>query len=148
MSCEVVTQIIINAPVARLWQALCDFRAYPDWNPFLRRIEGEPRNGSRLAVTVHLPGHPSWRLRSRVTRVHSGRELAWLNYLLVPGLLAAEHAFLLVPLDEHRTQLVQRQRFSGLLSTLVWPMVRKNMRRGLMLTNAALKNFIEKPQKG
>jgi hypothetical protein len=146
MGREIVTQIVINAPASRLWQILCDFQAYPGWNPFIREVSGELKEGERLAVKLHLPGKASWRVRPKVTRVREAHELAWHGRLLVPGLLDGEHAFLLIPLDEKRTQLVQRKRFTGMLPAVAWPVIRRNTRRGFLLMNAALKSFIETQQ--
>ncbi|HWC70427.1 MAG TPA: SRPBCC family protein [Actinomycetota bacterium] len=49
---ELRTEIEIDAPPEQVWQVLTDFGAYPDWNPFIRSIEGEPQVGSRLNVRI------------------------------------------------------------------------------------------------
>jgi uncharacterized membrane protein len=35
-------QIHMKAPAQRVWQVLTDFAAYPEWNPFIRRVNGRP----------------------------------------------------------------------------------------------------------
>lgn len=37
------TSIDIAAPPEKVWAALTDYERYPEWNPFMRRIEGDRR---------------------------------------------------------------------------------------------------------
>lgn len=143
MNREIVTQIIINAPAARVWQVLCDFEAYPQWNPSIRRLSGVFQEGERLSVILHLPGRPAMRLRPRVIRLLKEREFAWRGHFLMPALFAGEHEFLIEPLHEQRTQLVQRARFTGGAASLLWPLIKKDTRRGFLMMNAAIKGLIE-----
>jgi len=143
MGRDVVAQIVIHAPAERLWQTICDFPSYPAWNPFLREVRGTLGQDEHLIITHHLPGASPWQEHMRITRIHEEREIAWAGHRFFPGILSGEHALLLVPLDEHRTQVVQRKRYSGLLCALAWPSIRKRTRRGLMMTNVALKSHVE-----
>ncbi len=49
---EIHTEVEINAPAERVWRMLTDFRAYPEWNPFVRRVDGEARVGARIHVDI------------------------------------------------------------------------------------------------
>ena len=44
---ELRREVEIAAPAERVWSVLVDFDAYPDWNPFIRSIQGacEPAAG-------------------------------------------------------------------------------------------------------
>src|SRR5919106_5366704 len=53
---EVRTEIEIGAAPQRVWGVLMDFGSYPEWNPFIRRISGEPAVGSQLEVRNEPPG--------------------------------------------------------------------------------------------
>jgi hypothetical protein len=120
-----------------------DFTAYPAWNPVLRKIEGVAHQGEHLRVHFHLPGTRPVVLRSRVARLHVGRELVWVGYAFSPGLLSGMHSFIVEPLAEGKTQFVQRQALSGLLVPLLWPMLRTRARRACLLMNSALKAAVE-----
>ena len=52
MTRRIATAIDIDAPAAAIWRVLVDFPAYPEWNPFIRRITGEAKVGSKLEVTA------------------------------------------------------------------------------------------------
>lgn len=42
---ELHSEIEITASAERTWLILTDFASYPRWNPFIRRISGEPTTG-------------------------------------------------------------------------------------------------------
>ena len=116
---ELGTEIEIDAPPERVWQVLTDFAAYPEWNPFIRSIEGEPEVGSRLKVRIELPGGRGMTFRPTVQAAESARELRWLGRLLLPGLVDGEHRLALEPLADARSRFIQSERFSGLLVGLI-----------------------------
>ena len=108
-------QIDIDAPAAAVWAELVDTAAYDEWNPFLRRLDGELSVGSRLRVEIAPPGGRAMTFRPTVLAVQHERELRWLGRLLVPGLLDGEHSFRLETLPGRRTRLIQVETFRGLL---------------------------------
>jgi uncharacterized protein YndB with AHSA1/START domain len=63
---ELHSQIDINASAERVWQLLTDFASYPQWNPFIRRISGEPATGERLKVRLEPPESRGITLRPKV----------------------------------------------------------------------------------
>ena len=42
MPLTLTTQITINASPEEIWTELIDFKSYPEWNPFINKIEGIP----------------------------------------------------------------------------------------------------------
>lgn len=119
MSPDIHTETEIAAPADTVWTVLTDFAAYPEWNGYTR-IEGEAREGTRLAVA---PGPEAGRMPTfRPEVLHagpladgSGYELAWLGHLYVRGLFDGEHTFRVEDLGDGRSRLVQSESFSGLL---------------------------------
>jgi hypothetical protein len=95
---ELRTEIEIDAPPERVWQVLTDFGAYPEWNPFIGSIEGEPSVGARLKVRIEPPGARGMTLRPTVRAVELARELRWLSLLFLPGFVDGEHRLALEPL--------------------------------------------------
>jgi hypothetical protein len=135
------TEILTSAE--RVWDVLTDFAAYPDWNPFIRRISGSLEPGARLEVRLEPPGARGATVRPRVLAVQPNRELRWLGRLLVPGLFSGEHLFLIEPVEATRVRFVQRERFGGILV----PFTRKTLaatRTGFEHMNIALKSRAER----
>jgi hypothetical protein len=138
------TEIEINASAERVWQVLTDFAAYPQWNPFIRRVEGEARTGARLRVFVQPAGGKGMSFRPTVLVMDPSRELRWLGRLWVPGLFSGEHSFTIEPLSEYRVRFIQRERFEGALVPLLAKMLDRGTRSGFEAMNRALKLQSEK----
>ena len=121
-----------------MWAVLTDTASYPEWNPFVRRLSGELRAGSRLEAEIAPPGGRAMTFKPTVLAAEPERELRWLGHLLAPGIFDGEHSFRLEALADGRTRFVQSERFHGIL---VRPL-RKTLertRRGFELMNEALK---------
>lgn len=56
MSAAISTTIDIEASPRAVWDVLIDFTAYPDWNPFMDRIEGTAEVGAKLVVHLAAQG--------------------------------------------------------------------------------------------
>jgi hypothetical protein len=140
---EIVSAIEIEATPSRVWSVLTDFPHFPDWNPFVRYIEGEPRAGERLRVTIAPPGGRQMTFRPTVIRADTTRELRWLGRMFVPGLFDGEHYFKLEAMPHGRSRLVHGERFTGVLV----PFLRKQLdgatRAGFVAMNRALKKRLE-----
>jgi hypothetical protein len=140
---ELHSEIEIDAPAERVWRVLTDFASYPQWNPFIRRISGEPTTGERLEVRIEPPGGRGMTFRPTVLNAEDNRELRWLGHLLVPGLFDGEHSFAIQPLNENRVSFVQREAFKGVLVPLFARSLDNNTHRGFEEMNRALKERAE-----
>jgi hypothetical protein len=138
---RIETSIDIAAPAAAIWRVLADFPAYPAWNPFIRRIEGEARVGTRLDVTVQPPGRRPMRFRPTVRVAEPGRELRWLGHLLLPGLFDGEHAFV-IETRGTGCRLRHEETFRGVLVPAFGGML-GDTARGFVALNEALKERVE-----
>lgn len=62
----------IDAPIELVWSVMLDFRAYPQWNPFIRRIDGivgAPEVGQSMILEVHFRGGSKVRSPERISRI-------------------------------------------------------------------------------
>jgi hypothetical protein len=107
--------IDIATPPSTVWGVLTDFAAYPEWNPYIRHIAGEPQVGKQLQVTLQPTGHTATQLRPHVLAATPQQELRWVGHVLVPGLFDAQHVFRITPLDAHHVRFIQEETFEGLL---------------------------------
>jgi hypothetical protein len=139
---ELRREIEIDAPPERVWAVLTDFAAYPEWNPFIRRISGEVREGARLEVLIEPPGARATTFKPTVRAVQANRELRWLGRLVLPGVFDGEHTLQIEPMDGDRSRFVQSERFSGLLVGLVKGTLAKT-EAGFEQMNVALKARVE-----
>jgi hypothetical protein len=140
---ELRRQIEIDAPASVVWGVLTDIRAYSDWNPFMRRLEGDLREGSKLDVRIEPPGARPMSFKPTVLQVEPERELRWLGRFLVPGLLDGEHSLRVEPIGEGRSRFTQAERFRGVLVRLFTSTLDKT-ETGFDQMNHALKERAER----
>jgi hypothetical protein len=140
---RIETNIEINAPAVRIWALLTDFARMSSWNPFIKSISGNLAQGDRLSVYIAPPGKAGMRFKPTVLTVRPERELRWLGHLLIPGVFDGEHYFLLEPIGEGRTRLVQGEKFSGLLVGLLSGTLSAT-EAGFKAMNTALKREAER----
>src|SRR5262249_31565776 len=133
---RIATTIDIAAPAHTVWRILTDFAAYPDWNPFIRRLSGELAVGGRLEVTLQPPGRRPMSFRPVVQLLEPERELRWRGRVLLPGLFDGEHAFVIHPRGGG-CRLHHEETFNGLLVPLFTKML-ADTEQGFLAFNVAL----------
>jgi uncharacterized protein YndB with AHSA1/START domain len=81
---EIRTEIDIKASAEKVWEVLTDFNNFPQWNPFIRQINGDPKVGTKLKIHLHTSSGKSRTYRPTVTKVEPNRELRWSGKSLNP----------------------------------------------------------------
>ena len=137
---EIRTEIDIGASPTRVWQILTDFASYPEWNPFIRKIEGEPVEGAKLHIHITTPAGVNREYSPKVIRVMAEQELRWLGKM--PGLLSGEHIFAIEPAGDN-AHLVHREVFGGLLTSFFGSSLDNDVKKGFEEMNSALKKRAE-----
>jgi hypothetical protein len=134
--------IDIDASPAAVWEVLVDFESYPEWNPFVTTLSGEPVEGERLRARIVPPEGRAMTFKPRVTDVVEGEHFGWLGRLFVPGFFDGHHEFVLEEIDDERTRFVQRESFSGVLVGLL--LDEADVLAGFDAMNEALKRRVER----
>ena len=143
---EIHTEIEIAAPPETVWRELTAFATYSEWNPFIRRIEGQPAAGTRLTVRIEPPGGTAMTFQPTVLVATAPVELRWKGGLVIPGLFDGEHSFRLDALGPNRTKFVHREVFTGLLVPLFGKGLSKT-KLGFEAMNQALKARAENSER-
>ena len=138
-SYQISTEIEINAGPDTVWRILTDFAVYPDWNPFIRAIGGEPTPGAQIGVRIQPSGARSMSFRPTILVADVGSELRWLGRLLLPGVFDGEHRFVIQKQAERRVLFQHSERFSGILLPLLRSGLERDTKRGFEEMNQALK---------
>jgi hypothetical protein len=112
---ELRREIDIDAPPSVVWAVLTNTDSYPDWNPFIRWVSGDLREGAKLEVRIEPPGGRAMTFKPTVLNVEHERELRWLGRLLLPGLFDGEHIFRLEAHGHGGTRFTQAERFTGIV---------------------------------
>lgn len=140
---KIETQIEIKCSPAALWKALTDFKAYPDWNPFITHIEGPLKEGGRLKVTVEPPAGRKMSFSPKIIKVDKEKKFSWQGKFLFKGLFDGAHMFEIVPLDKKSVLFIQAEYFSGFFVHFLWDEMAPKTEKGFQLMNEALKKRLE-----
>lgn len=138
------TEIIIHATPAHIWPILTDFKSYPDWNPFVKAVEGEVKRGNRIKVLLQPPNGKSMTFRPKVLAFEKDQELRWLGNLLFRGIFDGEHVFRLTPNPDGTTTFTHSETFGGILVPLMKKQLDNGITAGFRAMNASLKALAEK----
>ena len=136
---QLQTEIEIAATPGQVWSILTDFPAYPDWNPFIRSINGAPEQGASLEVRIQPSGAKGMTFRPTVLTVIRNQELRWLGRLLVTGIFDGEHCFTIEPIANGKVRFQQSEQFSGILVSMFRASLDRDTKRGFEEMNQALK---------
>jgi len=137
---------IIEAPIDRVWSVLSDFATYPEWSPFLVKIDGEVSVGTMLTLHVTMkPGGRTLKQRERVSMREEGREVRWGTVMGHPFFLKAERYQRLTAISPTETRYETADDFEGALVPLVFALYGANIQAGFDATAIALKARCEKP---
>ena len=138
---EVKTEIIIHANSDSIWKILINTRDYSNWNPYIYKITGIVKKGK--IVSFRMKGNNADRVFSaKILELDSGKRFAWGGGLLF--FLKVKHYFILVPIDESTTTLIQGEYWKGLFGKALGKNVYKDAYENFVLMNAKLKQLVEK----
>jgi hypothetical protein len=135
------TEIIIDAPIDKIWSILIDFPSYPNWNPFIRAIDGKLQMNEQLTVTIQSSNTKTMRFYPRIITL-SEYELIWRGKLGVQGIFDGAHRFKLLPLDK-KVKFIHSEVFTGLLHVPIFNLIGESTKNGFDNMNKVLKNRCE-----
>ena len=138
MKHKIETSIIINSTAQKVWKIFSDFSKYPEWNPFVERLEGPVLVGDQ--INIQLPG---MKFKPTVLEYQKNRSLRWKGKLIINGLFDGEHYFELVEGENGKTTFIHGENFSGILVGLFRSKLEKETKLGFESMNRALKQRVE-----
>ncbi|HJU34743.1 MAG TPA: SRPBCC domain-containing protein [Nitrososphaera sp.] len=141
---EVRSEIEISSFPENVWRILTDFASYDQWNPFINKIVGLPREGDKIEIYLETPGGKKRKYSPRITKIEEGRELRWFGKSSIPGFLNAEHIFTIDELEPEHVRFIQREVFDGLLTRVFGKGLDTDVRQGFIDMNDALKKRVER----
>lgn len=125
--------LLIHAPIERVWTAMIEMHRYPEWNPFVIRVDGideRPRVGQSMVLHVRWRNGLTLRSPEQITRIEppsvgsDGHERALLEYTFrgpvdALGLVRGSREQSLTKIDAERTRYESEEVFFGLFARWV-----------------------------
>jgi hypothetical protein len=140
---EIYTEIDIKASPEKAWKILTDFNNFPQWNPFIHKINGDPKVGTKLKIHLHTLTGKNRTYRPTVTKVEPNCELRWSGKSFIPGIFNGERIFILEPLKTNHVRFIHREIFTGLGAALAGDRLDKDMYQSFVEMNNAFKEKVE-----
>jgi hypothetical protein len=142
---DIYSEIDIDRPASEVWRVLTDFGAYPQWNPMIPRIKGEPRVGSKVRFSIKVPGGMKVPLDAEVVVADPDRELRWVGpaHTRLRGLVSGSHYYRIEERGSAGVRLCHGEVFSGLLIPGKWPRGERTLTPMYAAFNRALKRRVE-----
>lgn len=140
MATSIHTTIDINASPAQVWDILTDFASYSEWNPFIKKIEGEVAVGNRIYAEIG-----NMKFKPVVVAFETEKVFEWLGHVLIPRVIFdGQHKFELIANSDGTTTLNHSEKFQGILVPLMKNMLNNETKAGFESMNEALKARAEK----
>lgn len=133
--------ILIYRPPADVWKVISEGAAYPDWNPFITRVDGDFREGATIRIVLGT-GPDSMVFKPTVLLVRPEQDLCWRGSVWIRGVFDGTHCIHLTAVTAG-THLEQTESFSGLLVGRLTKDVIEETRRNFQAMNAAVKQRAE-----
>ncbi|NOQ27931.1 MAG: SRPBCC domain-containing protein [Bacteroidales bacterium] len=140
---QIFTGIEIDAPIEKVWAVLTNFEEYPKWNPFIKLIDGEVKEGLIFKVTLEPPDSKPMIFKPKCLKFEKNKKFKWLGHLFIPGIFDGEHIFELIEMNKNKTNFIQKENFKGLLVPFLWKQLNTKTRKGFELMNEKLKELSE-----
>ncbi len=143
MKKEIQTQIQINATPLQVWDVLTDFESHSKWNPFVRSITGDVREGNNIKVVLGPEGAKPMTFKPKVLAYKEAQEFRWLGHLLFKGIFDGEHYFKLLENVDGSTTFIHGEHFNGVLVGVMAKKLDTDIQKGFEEMNKALKKQAE-----
>ncbi len=114
---DVNSLVAFDVTPDRVWRVLNAFEAYPEWNPHLRALDGQPRPRSRTRLVEIFPDGSETIRQVGMKSMATDYEFIWEAELyLLPRLLSAKRKLIMTPSATGGTSLRHEIEFTGWLS--------------------------------
>jgi FAD/FMN-containing dehydrogenase len=135
-------EALIAASAERVWEALVDVRAWPEWNPTLRDADGPLEVGQWVRMGLQL-GPVRISVQQHVQALDAPRLLAWRTRNVSDGFMDVDRTFEIVPLAGGGVLLRQGETALGPVAPIAMPLLRRWILRGYDDLARALKSRVE-----
>jgi uncharacterized protein YndB with AHSA1/START domain len=143
-------EIVLRAPVERVWKAIEDPTTHAKWHPFLTHIAGEHALGAVRKCDVQV-GKKAATTEERCSTYVQGRKILWTIEQDTSGFSRMvsdwSAGFSLEPKGSDETRVVAQSVFtpSKLIARLMLPIIRRKFHQTQRSILGGLKQYVESP---
>ena len=145
---SIITEIIINAPAENVWNILMNFNQHAEWNPFIKKLEGEANVGEQLRVEIHPPNQKPSTFTPKVVIIKPQQHFAWKGTFIASFVMTGEHNYEIEVLESNKVKFKHYEHFTGILAGVIMKKIGESTKQGFESMNEALKAKAEAMVKG
>lgn len=142
---EIRTEIIIRTSSEAAWNLLTDFEKYPEWHPYIQKVEGEPVLKHKLKITVYNEDSTTSRFSAYILEFRPNETLSWGGSL--GFIFRAKHYFIIRKIDADTIQLIQGEYWKGLFGKSYGRKIYRDTFNKFNLMNSRMKTLLEQSNK-
>lgn len=139
---EVITQVTIKSNPAEVWRILTDFEKYPDWHPYIKRIEGTLDRKSIIKVIYKKNDNQEGVFSAYIIDNEVNKRLSWGGSL--GFIFRAKHYYLIEIVGADSVKLVQGEYWKGIFGGMYGNKIYEDTAHKFELMNNKLKEIAEK----
>ena len=137
------TQIKANSTPEKIWKILINFEEYESWNPFMIKVVGDAKLGSKIMVKIQTVRGKQRTYYPTITRLEINKELRWKGKSFLPGIFDGERIFIIEKSTDNKVSFIHKEIFTGLGVKLVGNKLDEDLRESFDKMNIALKTKAE-----
>jgi len=141
---RICTTTDIEASAKDVWEILCDFKEYHNWNPFITSISGKLKAGEVLDAKFKTNNSFRFNLKPLVLNVEENKEIRWKGHFLIMGLFDGEHILRIEEMEDGKVHFINCEKFTGVLVPLLMFLIKRDTEKGFIAMNEQLKKMAQK----
>lgn len=133
----------IAADPATVYQAFMSFSDYPDWNPMVASITGDPTPGNYVDVQLTIGSRAPQTYHAEVLQNDQNKHVRWAVTLVHRLFFRGEHYFMFEPSSTGGTRFIHGENFTGVFASPLLYVMGEDFSTAYLAFNQALKNRVE-----
>lgn len=138
---KVQTQITIKTTPEKVWKVLTDFEKYPEWHPYIIKIDGNLKKKSKIKVTYKKNDHEEGVFSAYIIENEANKKLSWGGSL--GFIFRAKHYYTIEPVGNDSIKFTQGEYWKGIFGGMYGKKIYEDTTRKFELMNRKLKDVLE-----
>lgn len=139
---EVRTEIIIKSSPAAVWRMLTDIDKYPEWHPYIKKIEGKLDQKSKIKVTYKKNDSREGTFSAYIIENEVNKQLSWGGSL--GFIFRTKHYYSIEAVGTDSVRLIQGEYWRGIFGRMYGKKIYRDTARKFELMNHKLKDILER----
>jgi hypothetical protein len=144
MFAPIIVTTVINSSEEKVWDVMLDFQNYARWNPWVDKLDGEAKLGSRVKAHGKM-GNSTGTLDLQITTMKKPNSLCWVDVTWFTHFgLGGWRCRTVEAIPDGKVKLTNHFEFTGIFGFILDSMSRENLEKGMLAENEGLRDFVER----